>query len=44
MALKRLSTSCPSALIPELLDVSLLVDDVLDVLNVELVDDVPGIA
>ena len=28
----------------ELLDVSLLVDDVLDVLNVELVDDVPGIA
>jgi hypothetical protein len=30
MALKRLSTSCPRALIPELLEVSLLAADVLD--------------
>lgn len=44
MALKRLNTSCPSALMPELLDVSLLVDDELDVLEVELVDDVLGVA
>jgi hypothetical protein len=41
MALKRLSTSCPSALIPELLDVSLAV---LDVLDMELVAPVLGIA
>lgn len=44
MALKRLSTSCPSALMPELLEVSLLVDDALDALDVELVDDVLGVA
>jgi hypothetical protein len=31
MALKRLSTSWPSALMPELLELSLSVDDVLDV-------------
>ena len=37
MALKRLSTSCPSALIPELLDVSLAVDDVADVEPVAVV-------
>ena len=41
MALKRLSTSCPRALMPELPDVSLAVDDVPDV---ELVAEVLGIA
>ena len=41
MALKRLSTSCPSALMPELVDVSLVVADVLDV---ELVSAVLGTA
>jgi hypothetical protein len=41
IALKRLSTSCPSALIPELLDVSLVV---LDALDVELAVVVLGIA
>jgi hypothetical protein len=45
MALKRLSTSCPRALMPELLELSLLVPDVLDVedvSDVELVSDVLG--
>jgi hypothetical protein len=41
IALKRLSTSCPRALMPELLELSLLVDVVPDV---ELVDEVLGIA
>jgi hypothetical protein len=41
MALKRLSTSCPSALMPELLEVSPVVEEVA---AVELVDAVLGVA
>lgn len=41
IALKRLSTSCPTSLMPELLDVSLEVDDVS---VVELLVEVLGIA
>lgn len=44
MALKRLSTSWPRALMPELLELSLLVLDVLDVSDVDVVPDVELVA